>query len=121
MELDIRQIMMLHPILRIILLDVEENCGPLRITSLRRTTPGVHNTNPLRAVDISCKAEQPGKGIEAYINEKWEYDKQRPELKVCLWHGEVKHLHIQVHYNTKRKPLRMERLIELKQRQLKGK
>lgn len=101
MILDIKQISMFHPILVDVLIDTEEQCGPLRLTSLWRES-GIHGTLPLRAVDASCHSSDVGQAIAGYINSRWVYDPKRPKYKVCLYHGEVRHIHIQVHPNTRR-------------------
>ena len=72
----------------------------------------LHGTIPVRANDLREWYYKTGiaKKIETEINERWEYDSSRPEMK-CAWiHKNRKpdangnfglHFHIQVHPNTR--------------------
>ena len=53
----------------------------------KRDYGSVHSMNPLRGLDI---------------NKHWQYDPQRTDMKVCLYHdtGRGKHFHLQVHPRT---------------------
>lgn len=59
-----------------------------------------------RAVDVRTRdrhiwmAERVGE----WINERWRYDSRRPRLQCCVYkpHGTGRHLHVQVHPNTRR-------------------
>lgn len=106
MEMDLEQIGFLHPTLRFIIRDLESNIGPFKCTSLWRGGGGIHDTIPLRAVDISCHAAIVGRAIKEWINSRWEYDPERREYEVCLYHGEPVHIHLQCHRNTRRRPFR---------------
>jgi len=69
----------------------------------------VHNTDPLRAVDLRSWFYRPdvAKEIEAAINARWSYDHRRPE-KNCAWihnSGQGVHFHVQVHPNTRRREI----------------
>lgn len=64
---------------------------------------GVHGQIPVRGLDIRCRDSQKGSEAEIEINSKWIYDPDRPEMKVCIGHGEGDnyHVHLQVHPKTK--------------------
>ena len=72
-----------------------------------RRSGDVHNTVPLRAVDLRSWFYQPtvAEDIEWNINKIWEYDPNRPDMK-CAWihdSGNGIHFHIQTHPNTRRR------------------
>ncbi len=77
------------------------------ITSLHREGMTIHNTEPLRAMDVRSFdfSKEASKLIEERINNEWVYDPQRPAMKVCLWHdvGRGEHFHVQVHDRTIRR------------------
>ena len=75
------------------------------ITSARRYTGGVHDTNPLRAVDVRCWDDDDGETVEVFTNTWWDYGK--PGKNVCLYHdaGSGKHLHFQVRDETRLRSL----------------
>lgn len=107
MNIDIKQLEFIHPILREILIWMEEYFSTIfTVTSLYRVGDnGVHGTLPLRATDLRCTSDELGSYIEDRVNSLWAYDHNRPKMKVCIYHdvGRGKHLHIQVHSNTKRR------------------
>lgn len=76
------------------------------ITSLYRigNTGSTHETLPVRATDLRCWDDELGDRIEAWVNERWQYDPSRPHMKCCIYHenrnGNGKHLHVQSHPNT---------------------
>lgn len=91
--------------LKKVLLDKEAAFGTGTVTSLYRIgDTGVHGTLPLRAMDERCKDKAVGDRIAEYINSKWAYDPDRPQMKVCVFHnvGQGWHLHYQVHSKTRR-------------------
>ena len=104
MKIDLNQISFISPLLRKILIDVEIQLGfEFTITSLFRIgDDGVHGTLPLRACDLRCKDDITGKRIVDVINNTWQYDPERPDMKVAMFHdvGMGAHLHIQVHPDT---------------------
>lgn len=67
----------------------------------------LHGTLPVRALDnrIWCYPERVQGWIADDINNRWEYDSLRPEMKCAIVHdnrnGKGKHLHIQVHPGTR--------------------
>ena len=90
-------------ILKLVISDKEKAFGVGVITSLYRVgDKGVHGTLPLRALDERCRHKPTGTMIEDYINSKWTYDPDRPEMRVCMYHdvGKGPHLHYQVHPKT---------------------
>jgi len=93
-----------HPKLAALLVDLEEMFGAFTVTSLWRRD-GVHQTIPLRAVDLRCWNLTVGREIERWLNERWTYDPTRPGFEVCLYHdtGQGIHLHVQAHDNTSRR------------------
>ena len=74
--------------------------------------PGIHGTNPLRAIDLRSWTMRNPELIEEKINKAWIYDTDRPQYNVCVYHeskrtqpdGTIKdlgfHFHLQVHDNT---------------------
>lgn len=67
----------------------------------------LHGTLPVRALDnrIWCYPDRVQRWIEDEINNRWEYDPTRPEMRCAIVHsnrrGKGKHLHIQVHPGTR--------------------
>ena len=109
MKADIQQFEFFDPKLRIIGLWIEQETGVEFISTsfYRIGDVGVHGQLPLRGLDLRCRLESMGKAIAAHINEHWQYDPSRPELKCAVIHGEGSnlHIHIQVHPNTIRRLL----------------
>lgn len=107
MKIDIRQLAFIHPFLRGVLLMTEPELGmELTITSLYRINDdGVHGTLPVRGADCRCRDPKVGKEIQDMVNSLYVYDEKRPDLQVCLMHGERGnlHLHFQVCNATKRR------------------
>ena len=70
---------------------------------------GVHATIPHRAIDVRITT-LPGdyqllaNKISNDLNARWSYDFTRPRLKVAYTkpHGTGPHIHLQVHYQTRR-------------------
>lgn len=60
---------------------------------------GIHCTIPGRALDWSVQGLSNPKAIEEDINDHWEYDPTRPNMKCAILHdvGLGMHLHTQVH------------------------
>lgn len=105
-HIDLYNLEFIDPKLRMLLNDVAEEFGFGVITSLYRIgDPGVHGTLPLRGIDERCRDRYLGNLKVAYVNSKWSYDYQQPELKCALYHdvGQGIHMHYQVHPNTVRK------------------
>ncbi len=106
MEIDYKQMKFIHPTLITVVDDFEKEFGSKRVTSLHRMhDPGIHGTLPLRAIDIGEQNGAVGVILENWLNTRWVYDPDRPTLNVALYHdvGRGKHLHVQVHKNTKRR------------------
>ena len=92
-------------LLKKVLLDKEMAFGVGTVTSLCRIgDAGVHGTLPLRAIDERCRDKTVGDRIADYINSRWSYDPDRPQMQVCIFHdvGQGPHLHYQVCPKTKR-------------------
>ena len=68
--------------------------------------PGIHNTDPQRAIDFRSWTMRNPEIIKEKINKAWIYDPNRPKFKVCVYHniGQGHHFHIQVCKNTKLHP-----------------
>lgn len=66
---------------------------------------GVHGTIPLRGLDLRCRDIALGQLVSKRVNERWQYDPERPDMECCIAHGEGMnlHLHIQVHPRTQRR------------------
>ncbi len=108
MKIALSQLEFIHPLLREIVLWVEENYGEQTVTSLYRIgDAGVHGQLPLRGVDLRDYSESLSREIMAEVNERWSYDPKRPAIGCCLYHknrvGGGRHLHFQVHPNTERR------------------
>jgi len=97
----------LHPILIEIVNDLEEVAGPGLYTSAYRPgDDGVHGMIPVRGIDRRCRDSAIGNACKQYLNRKWVYDSDRPEMDVCIFHKISSygwHLHMQCHPNTRRK------------------
>lgn len=99
------KILNIDPILIDIIHQVYETFGLSVITSAYRPKDkGVHGTNPLRGIDLRCSDAMIGAHISNWINQRWQYDHNRPQKKVATFHniGQGNHLHFQVHPQTKR-------------------
>ena len=74
--------------------------------------PGIHGTNPLRAIDLRSWTMRNPELIAEKINKAWIYNPKRPKLKVCVYHEATQtqldgtkeklgyHFHLQVTDNT---------------------
>lgn len=106
MKIDIKQQSFLDPILRQILIWIEDETGfEFTITCIfRPRDKGVHGTIPIRGCDLRCRNKIIGYEIQELINNSWIYDSKRPHLECAILHGAGSnlHLHIQVHANTKK-------------------
>jgi len=106
MRIDLAQLKFIDLDLRAMAIDVEEHFGiDLTITSLyRHGDLGVHGSLPLRGLDFRCRYSILGDIIVEYINSKWIYDPERPDMDCCICHdtGSGLHLHLQTHPNTMR-------------------
>lgn len=104
MKIDLAQLQFINPLLREIVLHAEKTAGmELTVTSLyRQHDSGVHGVIPLRGIDIRCRDARAGQALADKINKLWEYDPTRPEMEVCIVHGEGAnlHMHFQVHPRT---------------------
>ncbi len=101
----LQQLEFIDPKLRQIFEDLEQFFGELTVTSLYRIgDKGVHGQLPLRGIDVRCHDPARGKMAESYMNNLWNYDPNRPEMKVCIFHdvGKGAHLHLQSHPNSTR-------------------
>lgn len=108
MRVDYEQLQFIDLNLRKMLKEIEDTFGIQTITSLYRINDQgskVHETLPLRAVDLRCFFDPMGQMIRDFVNSRWIYDTERPEMKACLYHdtGGGIHLHFQVHPNTVRR------------------
>ena len=65
----------------------------------------VHNTDPCRANDVRTWCYKNPYKIKDLINNRWEYDPERPHKQVAIIHNTGKgiHFHIQTHPNTRRR------------------
>ncbi|WP_289020389.1 hypothetical protein [Desulfobacter postgatei] len=98
-----------HPALTEILVWLADNYGLVMTESFRpaRHRGDVHSTDPVRAIDIRSRCydgDQAGE-IRDEINDRWQYDSNRPQMRCALIHdiGLGVHFHIQVHPNTAKK------------------
>lgn len=75
-------------------------------SAFRPGDDGVHGTvEKLRGIDLRCHDLFVGQRVAGWVNANWEYDPERPHMKVCICHdvGKGVHLHFQVCENTRRK------------------
>ena len=81
------------------------------ITCAKRVDGSVHDTWPLRAIDVREWDENRGKHFEEFADVWWQYDHSRPEKKCVIYHdtGSGNHLHLQVHHNTRKRSLNTNR------------
>ena len=103
---DTAQMEFIHPIMRLLLDDIEVMFGRQVITSLYRIgDDGVHGTLPLRGTDLRARRAVDAKRKIKWINKYWRYDPDRPKLQVADGHGKGSnyHIHLQVHDNTEEK------------------
>lgn len=64
----------------------------------------LHGLIPVRAIDIRSWCYSNPASIEKRINFYWQYDYNRPDMKVCFFHNDQgEHFHIQVHPHTRRR------------------
>lgn len=65
----------------------------------------LHGTRPLRAVDIRSWHYEDPESVVAAVNDRWQYDPGRPQMRCALLHdsGQGPHIHIQVHPRTEEK------------------
>lgn len=109
MRADVHQLSFVDRRLRTLIEWMEEEIGVEFIaTSLYRIgDPGNHGQLPLRAIDLRMRSQLIGESIERFVNDHWDYDPQRPDMKCVILHGPALHLHVQVSGNTRRKPVGM--------------
>ena len=97
----------LHPTLNEMVIELDAVAGPGMCTSAYRPNDnGVHGQMPVRGYDRRCRNAAMGNAIAQWINRKWQYDPDRPDMVCCIFHkldAHGWHLHIQVHNNTVRK------------------
>ena len=69
----------------------------------KRNYVSVHSMIPFRGVDIRSWIYKNPLDVVKTINDAWCYDEIRPEKKCAMYHdvGRGKHIHLQVHDNTK--------------------
>ena len=92
---DIEQMEFIHPIMRLLLEDIDLRFGEQTITSLFRIDDdGVHGTLPLRGVDLRSREVAEGLKMAGWINLYWKYDPTRPKYKVAKAHGNGSNFHI---------------------------
>lgn len=104
MKIDIKQLEFIDSKLRKLLVWLESTGLEFTITSLYRVgDSGVHGQLPVRGADLRMRNRRIGAEIVDYINEHWQYDYTRAEMKCAIIHGKDsnQHIHIQVHGNTK--------------------
>lgn len=106
MKIDLAQLEFINSLLREIVIEEEANLNDeFTVTSLYRMgDSGVHGQLPLRGIDVRCYDVKKGNYIADMVNSRWQYDFNRPWIKVCMFHdvGKGAHLHFQVHGNTRR-------------------
>lgn len=82
----------------------EKHSQDLVITSgFRKGDPGVHGQIPLRGTDLRSRIYSDPERLCRLVNDRWEYDGKRPEMKCASLHGEDVHIHLKVHLRTSRR------------------
>ena len=76
----------------------------LVFTSAHRPGPGVHGTDPLRAIDLRSRHFIDPVVVCDNFNDEWDYGKSPYKVCVCHDSGQGIHFHIQVRDETKRRP-----------------
>lgn len=74
---------------------------------LQRHKNDLHGLIPVRAMDIRSFTYDNPVEVAKIINRYWEYDYNRPNMKVCVYHeigSGGQHLHVQVHKRTRKRP-----------------
>jgi len=94
------------PLLVSILGYIDKKFGKAIITGgYRKGDKGVHGTIPCRGLDIRSHVyyNPSADAIVEDINNKWQYDPNRPNKQIAMVHdvGAGIHIHLQVHPNTK--------------------
>ena len=74
----------------------------LRMRTLYPLDSGIHTHLPLRALDIRSRIYNDPEKLCEVINNKFKYDKLRPDMKCAIYHdtGLGIHIHLQVHDRT---------------------
>ena len=64
----------------------------------KRDYPSLHDIDPLRAFDLRSSLFEDPEAVVAEVNSCWVYDRDRPDMKVAIYHdtGRDIHLHFQV-------------------------
>jgi len=74
-----------------------------RAEKVHEDDSGIHMTIPCRALDWESRRLKDPQGVCDDINNHFEYDPKRPEMKCAIYHKVGKlgwHIHTQVHDNT---------------------
>ena len=68
----------------------------------KRNYPSPHDTDPLQAFDLRSGTFEDPEAVVADVNSCWVYDRDRPDMKVAIYHdtGRGIHLHLQVCFKT---------------------
>ena len=93
-----------HPMLISMVMWISTRYSQVVFTSAyREGDSGVHGTNPCRGFDIRSYIYGDPQQVCNDINKHYIYDPDRPEKKCAIFHdtGKGKHIHLQVHPNTK--------------------
>lgn len=92
-----------HPMLVNIIISILENFDRIVITcGFRAGDKGVHGTMPCRGIDIRSWVYTRPLRVVSFVNDRWQYDPERPSKKCAVLHdsGKGMHIHLQVHPNT---------------------
>ena len=92
-----------HPLLIIIILEVEKKFDKVTITSpYRHGDKGVHGTDPCRGIDIKSWDFKKPEEVVDFVNGKFTYDPERVNKKCAILHDTSSgiHIHLQSHDNT---------------------
>ena len=84
---------------------IDEGIQPIITSAFRPGDIGVHGCG--RGLDYRTwhMTKKQVWDLVAYVNKKWVYDSQRPNIKVAIFHdvGRGPHLHLQVHHRTQKR------------------
>jgi len=67
-----------------------------------RDYPSVHDEDPYRGMDVRSWVFDDPQAVVDDINNHFQYDPERPEIKTAIYHdvGRGRHIHLQVHDRT---------------------
>ena len=110
-SIEVLHSLMVHPIdqklIEVINWTIRKNNGGTITEGFRiqKHKNDLHGLIPVRAIDLRSWCYGNPEEVAKEINAMWEYDYNRPNMNVCVYHdvGQGKHFHIQVHFHTRKR------------------